>query len=601
MRYWFLLAGFLIAAVPAAAAEKPLAELDRAARANPASTEAWDRLGQALARERRFPEAQQAFARALKLAPQARHILHHAALAYAWSGDYKEAARRYRELLARHPADTELRVDYGQVLAWDRQFIEARRQYETVLKANPRHVEALRHLAVLGAWQDKYDDALRLLERAQGVEPKNPRVLADRAEVLSWKGDLAAAAEAYQQALALAPKRPDLLLKLAQVYRWHGRIRPARETYEKVLALERDNVDAYLGLVRAYKDNHQYVEAERVLRQALARLPNDARLNEERAALAAGRSASAHEFIERVEPLFFIVILAVLARHIWRYRRVLRGHRTVTRLLLTALPALAVLTAVVYAFVLIGGAYYREIATAAQLLELLALAALLAMVITLVWLLRFERPRRAETVLAIGAHPDDLEFGCGATLLRMREEGCRTVGLVLTGGGRGAGAEADARLAEAHAGARVLAIAELELRDFPDTRLSEHKEAIRQAIEETIERLQPDVIFTHNAHDAHTDHKTVFEATREAARGPCTLLCYENPNTPPVFNPDHFVDIEGYLDDKITALARHKSQADKPYADPQAIRAAAGFRGTQARVKYAEAFETLRRLEKAAT
>jgi LmbE family N-acetylglucosaminyl deacetylase len=112
--------------------------------------------------------------------------------------------------------------------------------------------------------------------------------------------------------------------------------------------------------------------------------------------------------------------------------------------------------------------------------------------------------------------------------------------------------------------------------------------------------LQPDIVFTHTGHDVHTDHKTAFEATREAARGACTILCYENPNTPPEFNPNYYIDIEGYLDDKIAALSLHRSQAGKDYTNPDVVRASASFRGNQARVKYAEAFESVRVLEKAA-
>lgn len=601
MRRWLLLAGLLLAAVPAAAAEKTLAEIEQAARANPRSAEAWDRYGVALAHARRFKEAHDALNRALSLTPDSRPIQHHLALAYAWSGNYKEAQRRFAQLTRRFPQDAQLHIDYGQALAWDRRYAEAVKQYDAVLAADPRHIEALRHRGIVEAWQGRYDAALALLDRGLTVEPNNARLIADRAEVLSWKGDLDKAALGYETLARLTPKNAAAWLNLAQVYAWQGRTRPARETYEKVLTLDPANVDAHIGLARVYRDNLQYAEAGKALRAGLARTPADPRLTSELAALAAKKSLSLETLVERIEPVLLVAILLLLARYIWRYRRVLQRRHLLARLLLPTLPALALLIAVVYVLAFVGGAYRYEFAATAQVLELAALGAMLVLILALVWLLRFERPQRRQTVLAIGAHPDDIEFGCGATLLRLREEGAQTYGLVLTSGERGhpeAGAT-PVRRDEARAAANVLALTDLAFHDFPDTRLHEHKEEIRAAIEAALARWQPDILFTHNSHDVHTDHQTVFEATREAARGAYTVLCYENPNTPPAFHPGYFIDVSDYLDDKIAALAQHKTQMGKAYADPAVIRATASFRGNQARVTLAEGFEIVRVLDKA--
>ena len=593
----------LSAAFTCAASEKSLAELKRAAIASPRSSEIWDRYGMALAHARRFKDAQNALDHALGFAPQDnKHILYHLALVHAWSGNYKEATRRYEQLLQRYPRDSAIRIDYGQTLAWDRRFREAATQYKNVLVSEPRNIEALRHLGILEAWQGRYVDALVQLERGLAIDPKNPTLIADRAEVLSWKGDLAEATKAYEALVQLAPKKAEYWLKLAQVYAWHGRTRQARESYEKLLHLDQGNMDAYIGLARVYLDNHQYTEADKVLREALTIFPADARLTQELSALAAKKSLSFRDVVELIEPLIFVAILLVLTRHIWRYRRVLRRRHITTRILLPALPALALLIVVVYVFVLLGGTYYQEVSAATQLLELVALSALLLLTLTLVWLLRFERPQRQKTVLAIGAHPDDIEFGCGATLLRLREEGATTYGLVLSVGERGhdISAVSQLRIDEARAAAQVIELSDITFHNFPDTQLHEHKEAIRVAIEQALVRWQPDIIFTHNGHDVHTDHHTVFDATREAARGAYTILCYENPNTPPAFNPGYFIDVSDYIEDKISALARHKTQMGKSYADAAVVRATAAFRGTQARVTLAEGFEAVRVLEKAA-
>lgn len=333
-------------------------------------------------------------------------------------------------------------------------------------------------------------------------------------------------------------------------------------------------------------------------RSAIASLAADSRPANELAALAVQRSLSLKDMTELAEPLIFMVILLVLAIHIWRERRVSRRQHLIVRVLLPALPALGLLIGAVYMNVLYAGQYYQEASAAAQLLEPVALGVLLTLIF--VWRLRSERPRRQKVILAIGAHPDDIEFGCGATMLRLREEGAATYGLVLTGGERGHGEPGGStvRQDEARSAAQVMALCSIEVHNFPDTVLHEHKPEVRKAIEEALTRWRPDIIFTHNGHDVHTDHHTVFDATLEAARGACTILCYENPNTPPAFEPGYFFDVSNHIEGKIAALACHKTQMGKSYIASSVVHAMAGFRGTQARVPFAEGFEVMRVLEK---
>lgn len=593
----------LLCAINAAhALEASLSELEQAVRDHPTEAPAWDRLGQALARQGHYGEAQEAFSKALQYVPDSKEIAQHIALAYAWSGNYQEAEKRYVELLGRYPRDSTVRLDYGETLAWDHHFNEARRQFESVLAEDPQHVDALRHLGLLSAWEGRYDEALGLLDRALKLDRHSVRLLLTQGEILSWKGDLVHAAQAFELAREIAPGNASALLKLAQVYAWESRTREAQETYQQAIVLDPANVEGHLGLAHVYMDNHQYREAEKVLRQALAMSPTDPRLSKDLATLAADKTLGFADIVDWLQPLLFIVILIVIYWHVWRYRRVLHQHNSGAHVLLATLPVLAVLTLVTYAFVMLGGSYYREVAIASRVLQLLSMLILVVVLFWLVWLLRFARPVRNQVVLAIGAHPDDIEFGAGATLLRYREQGCRTYGLILTNGERGNSngkdQDTDSRIHEAHQSAQVIALLELRLLSFPDTRLHICKADIRRVIESTLRELAPDVILTHTPNDVHSDHKTVFEVTREAARGAYTILCYENPNTPPEFKPDYFVDVSDYLDDKIKALARHKTQSQKPYTDPKVIRAAAAFRGAQARVKYAEAFESLRVLEK---
>jgi LmbE family N-acetylglucosaminyl deacetylase len=203
-------------------------------------------------------------------------------------------------------------------------------------------------------------------------------------------------------------------------------------------------------------------------------------------------------------------------------------------------------------------------------------------------------PRR---ILAIGAHPDDLEIACGATLAKMRDAGHQIRGIVLTGGE--CGGDVSVRPAEAKRGAQFLGLADIAVHNFHDTRLAEQSNEILAVIEQAVREFKPDIIFTHSSHDQHQDHQATFEATLRAARNHSTILCYESPSATRAFNPTFFVDINDYVDIKIESVKEHWDQHSKPYMTAERVRGIAVFRGGQAKTRYAEGFETVRTLSSA--
>ncbi len=197
-------------------------------------------------------------------------------------------------------------------------------------------------------------------------------------------------------------------------------------------------------------------------------------------------------------------------------------------------------------------------------------------------------------ILAIGAHPDDIEIACGATVARLHDAGHTLWGVVMTRGERGGNAEVRAN--EARSGAKFLGLDQVKVLDFPDTRLHEYSVEMIDAIESVIRELKPDIIFTHSSHDLHQDHRAVHEATLRAARNLSTILCYESPSATQEFCPTFFVDIGDYIDIKIEGIKEHWDQHAKPYMQPERVRSTAIFRGSQAKCYYAEGFEVVRAL-----
>jgi LmbE family N-acetylglucosaminyl deacetylase len=208
-----------------------------------------------------------------------------------------------------------------------------------------------------------------------------------------------------------------------------------------------------------------------------------------------------------------------------------------------------------------------------------------------------ERSPHPRCILAIGAHPDDLEIACGATLAKLRDAGHIVQGLVLTCGERGGDALARERAAQRSA--QFLELNRIRVLTFSDTRLEEHALEITAAIEELIQGCRPDIILTHSAHDQHQDHLTVHRATLRAARNHGAILCYESPSVTREFLPSFFVDIGDYIDVKIECVREHWDQLNKPYMNAERVRGIALFRGGQAKTHYAEGFEVVRALSSA--
>lgn len=204
------------------------------------------------------------------------------------------------------------------------------------------------------------------------------------------------------------------------------------------------------------------------------------------------------------------------------------------------------------------------------------------------------RESNQKTVLAIGAHPDDVEIGCGGILLRHVEDGDRVILLTLSGGS--AGGSQSARRAEAENSAQLLR-AELHLADLQDTHISADEETI-SPIAELIQRHEPSVVYTHSIHDTHQDHRNVHRATLVAARPVPHVYCYQSPSSTTDFCPLAFVDIGKYLKTKLQLISSFDSQVQKcAYLESDLIQATARYWGRFAGHARVEPLEVVRALD----
>jgi N-acetylglucosamine malate deacetylase 1 len=216
-------------------------------------------------------------------------------------------------------------------------------------------------------------------------------------------------------------------------------------------------------------------------------------------------------------------------------------------------------------------------------------------------------------ILAVGAHPDDLEILCGGTLARYVGEGHEVVMCHASRGDRGSFVHTREELAALRGNesrrAAELAGADYATLGFSDGEILASEPEQRRAVVDLVREARPDVIITHYPHDYMSDHneisKLVFDCSFHA-----TLPLFETGKPPhplvtPIlymdtimgvgFLPTEYVDVSATIETKVAMLEAHQSQLtwlrDHDGVDiVEQMRTTTRFRGQQCGVEYAEGF-----------
>jgi LmbE family N-acetylglucosaminyl deacetylase len=189
-------------------------------------------------------------------------------------------------------------------------------------------------------------------------------------------------------------------------------------------------------------------------------------------------------------------------------------------------------------------------------------------------------------VLCVGAHPDDIEIGCGGTLLTLAARPDTSVrGLVLTGDGRRR-EEAEAALP------RFFPNATVDVLDLPDGRLPAHWGATKQALEDVAQDVRPDLVLAPRIDDAHQDHRLLGQLVTTVWRD-ALVLHYEIPKWDgDLGRSTHYVPVseeDAYR--KVELLNKSfPSQVDRDWWDDDLYLGLMRIRGVESRNRYAEGF-----------
>jgi len=224
-------------------------------------------------------------------------------------------------------------------------------------------------------------------------------------------------------------------------------------------------------------------------------------------------------------------------------------------------------------------------------------------------------------VLVVAAHPDDEILGCGGTITRHINESDSVHVMILAEGitsrshtnEEGEKQKELSKLAQAAQKANeILGVTALTLHNFPDNRMDtlDRLDVIKK-VNGVVEKIQPEIVYTHHAGDINIDHRRTHEAVITVCRPQPgnsveTLLFFEVASSTeyqvsgfaPPFNANWFVDISSTFEKKLEALLAYTTEMrDWPHSrSVKAIEHQARWRGASVGVEAAEAFILGRRL-----
>ena len=200
------------------------------------------------------------------------------------------------------------------------------------------------------------------------------------------------------------------------------------------------------------------------------------------------------------------------------------------------------------------------------------------------------------TVLAIGAHPDDLELAIGGTLARLARESAHVVMAVVSIPG-----DFDRRRAEARKAAEILGCELRILAENGCVRIDDLKSyQLVGMLDDLVRELEPAAVITHSANDFHHDHVVVHNACLSTQRLRPFDFFHFNPTmtraVPVAFHPRAYVDVSATIDLKMQAIEAHASQFGARGLEAEMYRDLARLSGRMVGVKYAEGLDVGRML-----
>ncbi len=167
-------------------------------------------------------------------------------------------------------------------------------------------------------------------------------------------------------------------------------------------------------------------------------------------------------------------------------------------------------------------------------------------------------------ILSIGAHPDDIEFGCGGTLFKHIANGDKVHTLILSNG-EGTTGTPHERCREAEVASVFMGVTSIRFGRIPGREMSCMRYEYGDIVSRAVNDIKPDRIYCHNKSDRHQNHEVAATCSLVGGRSVRQILSFQLPSTTADFQPTFYVDVLEYVERKLGCLAIFRTQAHKEY------------------------------------
>ncbi|MBC8403044.1 MAG: PIG-L family deacetylase [Candidatus Marinimicrobia bacterium] len=203
-----------------------------------------------------------------------------------------------------------------------------------------------------------------------------------------------------------------------------------------------------------------------------------------------------------------------------------------------------------------------------------------------------------KTILVLGPHTDDGEFGCGGTMAKFIEEGRDVYYATFSCAEESVptGLPRDILLTEVKKATKVLGVSQdkLLIYRYQVRKFAQYRQEILEDLVKLKKDLEPDLVIMPSSHDLHQDHYTIAMEGLRAFKF-TSILGYEVPWNNITFETSSFVYLEKrHIEKKLASLQCYRSQIGRKYANSEYIKGLARTRGVQIGVDYAETFDVKR-------
>lgn len=204
-----------------------------------------------------------------------------------------------------------------------------------------------------------------------------------------------------------------------------------------------------------------------------------------------------------------------------------------------------------------------------------------------------------DRILCLGAHTDDIEIGCGGSVVRFIKEGKDVYYASFSFAEQSLpdGFSNDSTQKEVKKATSVLGIESSNVMffDYPVRYFTQYRQEILEDLVGLKKEIKPDLLLTHNTNDMHQDHEVICKESFRAFKQTSSVFGYESLKNNTQFSTDVYIILtDEYIRKKIKAARCYKSQMAKENNTIGVIESVASFRGAQVKASYAESFELIR-------